>query len=1545
MAALASAGAMLLHYSLDDLLTGHLPLMSSICAVIVAAWYGGLIPGCTAILLCTTLGVGLFAEAGLRDLRPGDQILLAGFLFLGGAISLMFEALRVANENLRRNRRDTRSAIEQGERSGELARDAERRRLMVMEASFDAIYEIDVPLDRVTWNDGITTLFGYPSRTIDKAYAWWSGRIHPDDRRQVLGSLLHAQRARSPRWQEEYRLRQASGEYIWVLDRAGLVFGPDGSITGAIGAVQDVSERRRTSEALAHFKALLEAQPAPILVCEAGAEFRIVAASNAYLRTTNTTREQIIGRPLFEAFPDDDDAAGVGPVRKAFQKVAATGKPEQLPVVCYAVPSPEGGLEKRWWSAYHFPVLGPRNEVTFVVQRADDVSEHFRGQSERVGETPAVPYDLRSLEQAQLLADANRRIGAVNLRLAFFAALADDTRALSDPLQIVTVTAEKLGRYLGVNRCVWVEIDASGDRFDVLADFRDGVAALTGPRSVREFGLPQLLRRGASSHVVADIDADPDARPYLPAYRGIGARALITVPLRKAGRTVAALAVQHAVPHRWTVDEVELVEQVAERSWEALERARAARAVAVSEARIRTLMDASPSKITTVDEKGHLTYLHPSWRDYAGLEGEGLDDSIWDQLLHPEDAVAYREHLRSSLVTGQPFSLEIRARHFSGEFRWHLARVVMVASAEGAPKSWLGVAAEVHDLKAAEQSLRERAQQLAFLVDLSGQIQALDDPDEILARVTDAVGCHLEADHCAYMRMEPEQDRYQVLAQARIGVNPRHVSFPLGEIGASVLRKLRANQPHVADGTQERPEESERRTLAGVDLRSAVFYPLHSPQGLAAGFVVYGAQPRAWSRAEIELVGIAARLCWAGVERANASSDLRISNEHLRFLAALSEAVQALSAPADIAQAVCDAMGARLSANRCVYLRVDADAGRCQPLAEFLSGVASCGRRGDFRRYGDAWWRQLESLRPLVIADVTHPGEFAVNTSACGEDEIGAVIVVPLHRGGRLVGLFSIQQREPRQWDDADLEVVDLAGNLCLESIQRAQNAEEEAASRQRLRDVLDRFPEKVFTMTPQGVIDYVSRATVEDLPTSPPVHAEGWVEFVHPEDRAVGEAYLARLLAGEHPGEIELRLRGRDQSHRWHVVRVALLPGPDGRPLQWVVAWSDRHDLKEAELRLRQADRAKDEFLATLAHELRNPIAPISNSVQLLQVRGEETALRTQVLALMARQITQMVRLVDDLLDVSRITSGKLVLRRETVMLADVVRLAVEGVDPLIRSGGHQLEVSLPEQPVALFGDGTRLIQALGNLLGNSAKYSEKPGTIWLRARCEGGQVRIDVEDQGIGIAPEGLPSVFNMFAQADRSLSRAQGGLGIGLSLVRRLVEMHGGRVEGSSPGLGHGSTFTIFLPLPDADGPGAATLTARPVTANPERASTGRRVLVADDNGDSARSLAALLRAHGHQVLVAHDGLAALEMAAGFHPEAMVLDIGMPQLDGLQTARRVRAGERGKDITLIALSGWGQPADRERTLAAGFDHHLVKPVDFTVLAALIDGSPLQA
>ncbi|HEY1377292.1 MAG TPA: ATP-binding protein [Gemmataceae bacterium] len=471
--------------------------------------------------------------------------------------------------------------------------------------------------------------------------------------------------------------------------------------------------------------------------------------------------------------------------------------------------------------------------------------------------------------------------------------------------------------------------------------------------------------------------------------------------------------------------------------------------------------------------------------------------------------------------------------------------------------------------------------------------------------------------------------------------------------------------------------------------------------------------------------------------------------------------------------------------------------------------------------------------------------------------------------------------------------------------------------------------PDKGRTWVNKPWLDFTGRLLDREL-------GAGWADNVHPDDRPrVLETYATHFDART-PFTMEYRLRRHDGVYRWVMDNGVPLTDAAGAFAGYVGSAVDITEHRSAEDRLRDADRRKDEFLAMLAHELRNPLAPLRNALQLLRLPDFGGQPLEHVRGVMERQVEHLVRMVDDLVDVARLLQDQIGLRPAVIDVRAAVRRAVETAQPVIDARGHRLALDLPADPVPVRGDLVRLAQALSNLLANAAKFTARAGLIRVAVAETDGSAVVRVRDTGAGIPPELLPHVFDLFVQADRSAARTQGGLGVGLTLVKRLIEMHGGTIEAHSAGPGKGSEFVVRLPLAaDAVRDGGSEVSPH----SPLPALQSLRVLVVDDNVDAAESLAVLLRAAGHDARTAHSGPEAVA-AAAVRPTAVVLDIGLPGMDGYAVARELRRRPETAGAKLIALTGYGQDADRDKAREAGFDHHLTKPVEFDELQRLLVG-----
>ncbi len=541
--------------------------------------------------------------------------------------------------------------------------------------------------------------------------------------------------------------------------------------------------------------------------------------------------------------------------------------------------------------------------------------------------------------------------------------------------------------------------------------------------------------------------------------------------------------------------------------------------------------------------------------------------------------------------------------------------------------------------------------------------------------------------------------------------------------------------------------------------------------------------------------------------------------------------------------------------------------------------------------------------------------------------------------GTKLGAVVSLQDISARKAAEAELQRAqeNLEQRVQQRTVELARANAALRQSEDKWRLLVDTIPQLAWMARPDGSIFWYNRPWYEYTGTKPQrVEGWGWQSVIDPDTLpTMMERWKASLASGT-AFEAVVSIKGSDQIYRSFLSRANPLRDRDGQVLFWFGTYTDITAQIEIEEALRDNDRRKDEFLATLAHELRNPLAPLRNALEILKLNGLDAHLVQDTRDLMERQVQQLVRLVDDLLDVSRVMRGKIELRKEVVNLATVVSRAVETAKPLIDAHGHELELSLPAEPVVLDADPIRLAQVIGNLLTNSAKYTEPGGRIWLAVDRDREHAVVSVRDNGIGIAAETLPHIFSLFVQVDQATTRSQGGLGIGLTLVQNLVDMHGGEVRAFSAGLGTGCEVQVRLPL--LIQPSAVPAPEPAQSQQAESLGASHRLLVVDDNQDAANTLAMLLRMQGHDVQVAHNGPAALDIAASHCPDLVFLDIGMPGMDGYEVARRLRRIPALESVVLVALTGWGQQEDRRRSAAAGFDHHLVKPPEPQVVEQLL-------
>jgi PAS domain S-box-containing protein len=738
---------------------------------------------------------------------------------------------------------------------------------------------------------------------------------------------------------------------------------------------------------------------------------------------------------------------------------------------------------------------------------------------------------------------------------------------------------------------------------------------------------------------------------------------------------------------------------------------------------------------------------------------------------------------------------------------------------------------------------------------------------------------------------------------------------PLDPCGAAVHSRRVVAAPHIASDQRWQPQF--RALALRHGLQSCFCTPILGRRGQALGsFAMYRRQPGDAAPSDPAMAQAAAHLASIAIER------------HLADLALVDTGRK----PATEALAV--------------------TATQLNEIIELAPAFMVVFRGPTFiiEMANDAY-RQLVGQRELIglpvrqaFPEVEGQGFFELieRVYVSGEPWVGRSVPVVLHR----------QAEAPAQTRWIDLVYQALRGadgsisgvfahGVDITERKLAEEALREVAmqaeQRSRLFDTtLSAMTEYGYTFDLDGRLAYVNKALLDlwGLPLERVV-GKNFFELGYPDalagklQRQIQEVFETRC---EIIDETTYISPSGVSGHYEYILRPVL--GDEGKVDQVAGSGREITARKQAEDALRDADRRKSEFLAMLAHELRNPLAPIRNAVEILRLNdgGRENA--NPIFEMMERQIAHMVRLVDDLLDVSRISRGTIELKRERVELAGIVRQSVETVRPFFANMSHELTITLPTEPIHVSADPARLNQVLGNLLHNACKFTERGGRIQLTVEPDGHQAAIRVEDNGVGIAAEHLTHVFDMFAQLDTSLERSRGGLGLGLTLVKTLVEMHGGSVEARSGGAGRGTEFVVRLQmLAEQSAPPNERFATQTLELAP------LRILVVDDNQDASDSMSFLLELDGHEVRTAHNGLQAIEAAAHWTPEVVLLDIGLPLLDGFEAARRIRAQRGGgASVLLIAITGWGQEDDRRRSREAGFDAHLTKPVDYVDLTKLL-------
>jgi signal transduction histidine kinase/PAS domain-containing protein/ActR/RegA family two-component response regulator len=1163
----------------------------------------------------------------------------------------------------------------------------------------------------------------------------------------------------------------------------------------------NVTERKQVEAALQLQSAQLETLlgNAPMGVFMVDADFRVRHVNPAALPVFRDT-PGLIGRDFHEVISALWDADYVEELTAIFHRTLATG---------------ESHVE----TERSDPRLGPAARE-FYAWRVDRI----RLSDGRFG---AVCY-FRDVS-AEVL--ARRALADSEERQSYLLALSDALRPLADPVDVQATAVMLLGRQLRGSRAFYYEFDEDAGSGVVVRDYvRAGEASLAGRHRFADSTASHLLMGEGRTLIVADATIDPlfDASERA-SYQAHNVRSCIGVPLVKDGRFVAALTVNDTVARSWSMQEVALVQETAERTWAAVQRARAEHELRQRETQLALVQRIGGVGGLDIDMRDGLR----GWRssDYLrvhglpdGLESETHDD--WLARVHPDDRARADRTVRAALAgAGSAYECEYRIiRPSDGELRWILAKADIVRDAAGAPLRLVGAHIDITSRMQTEHTLRRSEARLAadlaaakLLQDISSRLIPEQRSEVLYTQILDAALVLMKADAASIQILEA--DRLRLLGHRNFDPETARYWEWVDADGVSICGQALAAGRRIVVADVEtcdflagsRDLEEYRRS----HLCASQSTPLVSRSGQLLGMLsTHWSWPHQPQADAFNLFDVLARQAADLLERAQAEAESRRNQQRQAFLLELSDALRPLAEPDEIRSAACGVLGRHLRAQRVLYADTSA-MGTSIPGPQYCDGVARLDGEYRFENFDASLPERYRQGQPVVEADVSQDTHLTTaQLESFAALQIVAYVVVPLVKGGRQVGRLAAHFSTPHAWTAHEVELVEETAERTWEATERARA---EAA-------------------------------------------------------------------------------------------------------------------LRASEERLREADLRKDEFLATLAHELRNPLATISTALPLLGMidNGVEAG---HVRKMLERQVDHMVQLIDDLMEVSRITRGAIELKCQPLDLSHIARDAMEAAQSAIERARHRVCCELDNATLPINGDSLRLVQIVSNLISNAVRYTDAGGAITIRTWRTADSACVSVGDTGIGIAPDKLPGVFTMFKQIDRSDPRSQGGLGIGLALARRLAHMHGGEIDVYSAGLGCGTTFTVTLPLAQAD----AVPQGRDQDGE-ARSAVRKRVLVVDDNRDAADVTGLLLEAFGAEVKVVHDGAAALALLEHWIPQVMLLDIGMPDMDGFEVARRVRADPRLQAMAMVALTGWGQQTDKERTRVAGFDRHLVKPANAEQLMALL-------
>ncbi|HSV36586.1 MAG TPA: GAF domain-containing protein, partial [Ramlibacter sp.] len=831
----------------------------------------------------------------------------------------------------------------------------------------------------------------------------------------------------------------------------------------------------------------------------------------------------------------------------------------------------------------------------------------------------------------------------------------------------------------------------------------------------------------------------------------------------------------------------------------------------------------------------------------------------------------------------------------------------------------------------------------AFRLTLADELRELGSPQEILVRASRRLGEYLDAARVGYVEVNDAEGQFTVrhdwTASDLAPLTGQTMDYD--DFGPRTLEDLRAGLIlKLEDTARDERSAAFAHSYEAIGVRSVLGVPLVKDGRLCAVLRIHHREPHRWTDEEVVLAQDTAERTWAAVERARAEEQRRAAEEALlsnaklqAFQIELSDTLRMLSEPGDIIAASTALLGRYLDVSRVLFAQVnEAKASFDVQYGWTAPGVPGmAGRISQVHHFGAGALAQLRAGQAVAVDDVERDERTSAHLRAFASMGVRSFLALPLVRGGRLSIVLLLHRQEPCRWQQQEVQRARDMAERAWSGVEAARAQAALRAERDQSRYVFDSMTEGFAMLDPDCTLVQmnaegrrISRVTSGDV-----IGRKVWEVFPKVVNSGLHELYEQVMVTGKGSSIEYKRVLDGDEIS-WMEVRA--YPALDGG---LAVFYRDINERKRGEQKLKEADRRKDEFLAMLAHELRNPLAPIAAAAELLSRSELDSYDLKHSSDVIARQVAHMTSLVNDLLDISRVTGGLVAIERVPLDMNEILPEALEQVSPLIRTRAHQLIVNHAPGPAWVWGDRTRLVQVIANLLNNAAKYTPAGGQIDVGIEVRPGHVAMSVRDDGIGMSPDLVESAFELFAQAERSPDRTEGGLGIGLALVRAIVALHGGTVTARSDGIGRGSEFLVLLPEAGDKRPPAAPSTS--VSLSPAN-TPELKVLIVDDNVDAGRMLAMLMKLAGHRAFVEHIPQHALEMARLLQPDVCLLDIGLPGMSGNEVARRLRALPETSGALLIAVTGYSRGPNGEGAVAPEFDHHLIKPIESGRLLALL-------